>query len=324
MRRVISWLTEYSYRKAWLVLIAVVLIVGFGAFTFTRVRQELIPDIQFPLLTVIVQAPGSQPDDVVRTVTTPIEQATAGIPGLKSTESTSIAGLSVILLNFEFGTDLDRAETLLKEQLDTAQLPPTATTSVLTFDPASIPIVTLSLQGDLNPAQLATIAQTQVVPALANLDGVASVEVVGGALTEILVTLDRQQMLDAGVSYDQVAAALRANNVILPSGQLQTGDTTLPIQTVAVLSSVDTIRQVGIQTPAGSTVSLGSIAQVTEAPAAATGVSRTDGQPSVSIRVVKEQDANTVEVAHAVIDEAEAIQPTLPAGVSLTVAEDLS
>ncbi|MGE0540762.1 MAG: efflux RND transporter permease subunit [Dehalococcoidia bacterium] len=322
MRSAVTWLTDFSYRKAWLVIVAVVLVLGYGIYSMTRVNQELIPDIEFPLITVVAQAPGSQPDDVVRTVTAPIEAVTSTLPGLKSTETTSVAGLSVTVLNFEYGTDLEKAEQQIREQLAGARLPQTVTTDVITFDVTQLPVVTFAVQGDLSQSQLTQIAQTQIVPALSALDGVASIEVAGGTATEVVVALDHQKMLDAGLSYEQVAAALRANNVILPSGQLQTGDTVVPLQTVAVLTSLDAIRAIGIPSAGGSVVSLGSIATVTEAPAASTGINRTNGQPSVGISVLKTQDSNTVAVAHAVTDELAAIEGFLPDGVTVTAAFD--
>ena len=329
MRRVVSWLTEYSFRNALLVLVAVVLVVGFGGFTFTRVREELLPDIAFPVLTVVARSPGGQPQDIVQTVTTPIESAVAGLPGLKKTSSTAVSGLGVTMLSFDYGTDLDGAEAALRQAIAGAQLGTNVSTSILKFDVSMIPIVVFSLQGDLSQAELYALAQSQVVPNLTKLDGVASVSVNGGALTEVVVTLDRQKLLDSGLTYDQVAQALQANNVILPSGQLATGDTVLPLQTVAVYKSLDDIRSIGVRpTPAAGAsagvVRLGDIATVTEAPAASTGASRTDGQPAVSIQVVKEKDANTVQVAHEVTSELKNVEPTLPQGASITVFFDQS
>ncbi|MCJ7490933.1 MAG: efflux RND transporter permease subunit, partial [Dehalococcoidia bacterium] len=183
---------------------------------------------------------------------------------------------------------------------------------------------TFSLQGDLSQADLYQLAQSQVVPNLTKLDGVASVSVSGGALSQVVITLDRQKLLDSGLSYDQVAQGLQANNVILPSGQLATGDTVLPVETVAVYKSLDDIRSIGIRTtptagvPA-TVVCLGDIATVAEASAAPNGASRTDGQPAVSIQVVKAKDANTVQVAHEVTAELDKIKPALPQGASFSV-----
>lgn len=97
MRRIVSWLTEYSYRKAWLVILAVLLVIGYGGYTFTQVDQELIPDIEFPIMTVIAQSPGTQPEQVAQNVVAPIEAATADLEGLNGTESTSVSGQAVIL-----------------------------------------------------------------------------------------------------------------------------------------------------------------------------------------------------------------------------------
>jgi HAE1 family hydrophobic/amphiphilic exporter-1 len=328
VRRLVSWLTEYSYRKALLVLVAIVLVVGFGGFTFTRVREELLPDIALPVLTVVAQSPGGQPQDIVQTVTTPIESAVAGLPGLKRTSSTAVSGLGVTTLSFDYGTDLNGAEAAVRQAIASAQLGTNVSTSILKFDVSSIPVVIFSLQGDLSQAELHTLAQSQVVPNLTNLDGVGSVSVSGGALNEIVVSLDRQKLLDSGLTYDQVAQALQANNVILPSGQLSTGDSILPLQTVAIYKSLDDIRNIGIATaPAAgpaSVVRLSDIATVAEAPAALTGASRTGGQPAVSIQVVKEKDANTVQVAHEVTNELKKIEPTLPQGASITVFFDQS
>ena len=329
MRRVVSWITEYSYRKAWLVLVAIVLVVGFGAFTITRVREELIPDIDFPMITVIARSPGDQADNMAQTVTTPIESAVAGLPGVEETSSTSVSGLSVTILSYDYGTDLNSAETAVKEALADTRLGPNVSTSILTFDISMIPVVMFSLQGDLSQADLYQLAQSQVVPNMTDLDGVASVSVNGGALSQVVVTLDRQKLLDSGLTYDQVAQALEANNVILPSGELATGDTILPVETVVVYKSLDDIRNIAILTTSASgtpasVVRLGDIATVAEASAVPNGASRTDGQPAVSIQVTKAKDANTVQVAHEVTAELDKIKPALPKGASFSVFFDES
>jgi hydrophobic/amphiphilic exporter-1 (mainly G- bacteria), HAE1 family len=329
MRRVVSWLTEYSYRKALLVLVAVVLVVGFGAYTITRVREELLPDISFPVITVIARSPGDQPQDIAQTVTTPIESAVSGLPGVRKTSSTAVSGLGVTMLSYDYGTDLNSAETAVNKALADAHLGSNVSTSILKFDISMIPIVMFSLRGDLSQAELYQLAQSQVVPNLTDLDGVASVSVNGGALSQVVVTLDRQKLLDSKLTYDQVAQALQANNVILPSGQLATGDTVLPVETVAVYKSLDDIRNIGILTEpvAGSppgVVRLGDIATVAEASAAPNGASRTDGQPAVSIQVGKAKDANTVQVAHRVTAELDKIKPALPQGASFSVFFDES
>ncbi|HYI13920.1 MAG TPA: efflux RND transporter permease subunit [Thermomicrobiales bacterium] len=322
MSRLVSWITEQAYRRAAIVIIAVVLLLFYGTYTLTTVRQELIPDIEFPLATVIVQSPGDQPDQIANNVIAPIEAATSGATGLNSTESTSVAGLGVILYSFEFGTSLEDIERELQDALDATQLGPDVQASVLTFDPASFPIFIFDLQGDLSESELLQVANTQVVPELTNLEGVATVEVVGGAIDEVHITLDRAALLERGISYDQVAGALQANNVILPSGQLPSGDALLPIETISILNSIDTIRAIAIPAADGSLVTIGDLGTVEIAEGTPVGYSRTDGQPSISIRVTKTKDANTVEVSERVVDALDEIEDDLPAGASISIFEN--
>lgn len=322
MRRIVSWLTEFSYRKSWVIILAVLLVTGYGAYTFTRVNQELIPDIEFPVMVLTVQSPGDQPDQVAQNAIAPIEAATAGIDGLNATESTSVSGFGVILYSFEFGTSVDAAEAAVREELANVPLGPEVTTNTLTFDPTLLPVVTFDLQGELSQAELTQIAQTQIVPELSNLDGVASVEVIGGALDQVVITLDRSAMLDQGITYDQVAGTLQANNVILPSGQLQTEGATLPLQTISVYQNLDDLRNLPITTAEGTQIPLSDIATVEEAAGTSVGRTRTNGEPSVSIRVTKLKAANTVDVAHSVTDTLDEIEPTLPEGASIQIFEN--
>jgi HAE1 family hydrophobic/amphiphilic exporter-1 len=299
-----------------------VVILVFGIITFTRVKQELIPDIQFPIFTVIAQSPNSPPDELAATTTSRIESAAASLDGFRSTQSTVVDGLSVTLINLEFGSSIDAAEQQMNESLAAAGIPDSVTTSILKFDVSLLPVVDLSLEGNLSQSELTTIAQQQIVPALSSLDGVGAVDVVGTALNEVAITINRDQMLAAGLTFDGVAAALAANNVVIPSGTLATADTTIPVETVAVYRSLDEIRATGIRAADGRTVRLDSIAAVEVRESPATGRNRTNGQPAIGISVAKTQDANTVTVAHAVIDELDRLEATLPAGVSITIFQD--
>ena len=323
MGRIVSWVTEYSYRKAWLVILAVVMVVGFGGYTITQVQQELIPDIEFPQLTIIAVAPEGQPGDIAAAVTIPIENATGRIEGLKSTESTTVAGLSVVTLQFPFGQDLNAAEQAVQDALVSARLAPDVSTSILKFDPSILPIVTFSVRGDLSQSELLAIAQNDVIPELRAIDGVASAEVVGGAVQEIVVTLDRAAMLDAGVTYDNVATALQSNNVILPSGDVATEGTVVPLDVVAVFSTLDDIRSVVVAGPDGPVV-LSEIATVEVSESTSVGSARTDGQPAVAIRVAKEKNANTVTTAHAVTDRLEELDEVINEAATIDVFEDQS
>ena len=322
MSRLVSWITEYSYRKAWLVVVVVLAVAGYGLYTVFNVRQELIPDIEFPLVTVIVQVPDSQANDISQSVTVPLEERLKALDGVKSMESTTVAGLALISLEYDFGSDLDAAENDIQAVVDSTRLPAASASTILTFDPTLLPIVDFSLQGDLSTAELLTIAQRDVVPELESIDGVASVSIVGGAAREVLVSLDAAAFVASGLTYNQITQALADNNVLIPSGEITANGTRLPIETVVTYQSLDDIRGLQLRAPDGSTVVLGDIATIDEGQASSTGVTRADGQSAVAIRVTKEKSANTVETSHAVTDALKEAEANLPAGASLTVFQD--
>lgn len=301
---------------------AVLLVTVYGIYTVLNVKRELIPDIEFPQVTVIVQAPDSQASDITQSVTAPLEERLESLDGVKSMQSTTIAGLALITLEYDFGSNLGAAVDDVQGVIDTTRLPSTSVSSILTFDPTLLPIVDFSLQGDLSTAELLTIAQRDIVPKLEGIDGVASVSIVGGAAREVLVSLDARELLASGVTYNQVTQALSDNNVLLPSGQITANGARLPLETVVLYQSLDDIRALRLRAADGSSVTLGDIATVEEQQADSTGVTRADGQPAVAIRVTKEKSANTVETSNEVTDALDEIEASLPAGASLTIFQD--
>lgn len=322
MSRLVSWITEYSYRKAWIVLAVVVAVVGFGLYTITTVRQELVPDIDFPQITVVVELPNSQATDLVTSTTAPLEGRLQSVDGVNSVESTTIAGLSIISLMYDYGEDLEGAEAEVRQALTDVRLPVEAKTTIFRFDPSILPIIEFSVRGEKSTSELYAIARQQVLPELQALDGVAGVQVVGGSVREILVTLDAAALLDNDISYETVTGALRANNVLIPSGQVVSGGVAVPLETVAIYKSVDDVRAVPVPAGEGRTIPLGDLATVEDVQAAATGITRADGAPAVGIRVTKEKTANTVEVSNSVTDKLEEIAPQLPAGVETPIFQD--
>lgn len=322
MSRLVSWFTELSYRRAGFVVAAIVLVLVGGSWSATRINQELLPDVQFPIVVVVAQVPDGQPDEVVRNTVAPIEAATSSLPDLQSTQSVVVQGLGVVLLEFDFGVPLDETEDLVNEQLNALQFPEGVETSLLMFDPSTFPVVIATLEGNLSDRELLDLANGTVVPRLNEIDGVGSVDIVGGTIREVAVELDRESLVDAGFSYPQLRDVLAGSNVILPAGAAVGEGGAVPLEAVAVLTSIDDLQEVRIPTPDGESVRLGDIATVSERDSAPTGVNRANGNPSVGIQVTKTQDANTVSVAHEVIAVYDDLAPELPAGVQIDVIED--
>jgi len=209
----------------------------------------------------------------------------------------------------------------IEENLGAATLPQGVepTVGAFNFSAAPIVIASVSAQGDTDLEGAAEIARAEILPELQSLPGVATVDLAGGLEDRLVVTLDPELLAEAGVSSQQVAGALQANNLTLPGGELPVDGARIPVSTIGRFASVDEIENlvVGARTPATPTeapspITLGDLGSVELASLATTGFGRTNGQPAVTISVGKTSTANTVSVADAVeeaLDEIEARHP---------------
>ena len=312
-------------------LIAAALFVG-GLFAWGQLKSELLPDIDFPIVTVITPLPGASASDVQEQVTKPVERAIATAPRLSTTQSTSTAGVSIVVGTFTYGTDIKETVSTVQSALDRAGLPQAATPQVTTLNINAFPVIqaSVSTTDGQDPGQ---IVRDSVAPALATVPGVARVDVAGGSQQRVLVNLDPAKLGAAGVSVQQVTGVLQANDLTIPSGSIVSDGTSLPVTTSATFKNVDEIRKlvVGYTTPtpapsAAATppqpIRLADLGTVALAPDPSAGVARTDGEPSVTISIIKATDANTVDVSHGVTAKIAELQASLGSNVRITVLFD--
>jgi len=306
-----SWITKVALKKRWLTLLIAALFTGASIWAIFTMKMELFPDIDLPMTTVITIYPQAQPDEVMEKVTIPIEDATSNIPELRHTSSTSSRGRSFVFLQFEYGTDMDKANQTIADNLEKLDFPAEVTNlgatvpglsanpQVIPINMNMIPVVTLNLGGDVPVEELKQIADEQILPRLSQIEGVFDISVTGGSGVKVLVSPDLDSLTQHGVSMGHLAAALA-------SEEFQS------------LESVeDTILR-----PDGLVLS--QVADVSAGLAPGTSISRTNGKPSISINISKEASANTVTTANAVLDEAESISKGLPAGMELVTILDQS
>jgi hydrophobic/amphiphilic exporter-1 (mainly G- bacteria), HAE1 family len=311
----LSWLTDISLRRATVLVVVVVALFAAGILAATQIKLELYPDIDFPAMTVVTTYPGASPQDVTDDVSRPMEQAASTLAGLKRMESVSSEGLSILLLEFGFGTDMDKQEQDLSKRLSSVAFPSTVSDPRITLiNPQLIPVSELSLKGDISLDALESIAEEKVVPALTKLDGVLQVEVIGGSVPQVDVVLDPDKLRRAGLSSQSVAAAIQAGNTAIPSGSLTTGDKTVPLRTLSNVATLEDLSNLVVGMPRASEsenpvpVLLKDVARVSLGSSPSAGAARTDGQPSVAIHVSKSPEANTVQVANRVNSEVKRLQ----------------
>ena len=227
-----SWLTKIALRNRSIVGLAVLAVLLFGAFAITGLKQELIPDLTFPYLTVFTVAPGSSPKDVERTITTPLEQAVKATSGVKAFDSFSNDGVSIITIEYEFGTDMQEKEAEVQQAISGVQamLPATAqapAVAALNFN--SMPVIQLAVSSDLPAEQLAALLGTRVVPRLQAIDGVQAVTLSGVQQMQLEIRLDPEKVAALGVDPTQIATAVTQANVTTGAGTVTSGSIVYPV-----------------------------------------------------------------------------------------------
>jgi HAE1 family hydrophobic/amphiphilic exporter-1 len=303
---------------------ACVALVGF--FSFSRLKLDLMPNIEFPVVAIITTYNGAGPEAVEQLVTRPIEQAMASVQGVEKMTSTSQHGTSLVMVNFAWGSNMDIAEQDVRKNLEVfadERLPDDAGNPLIfAFDPSMQPVVFMTVNAPGTPDKVRRLADDEIVPYLSRIDGVAAAEVMGGVKRQIQVRVDPDWLQAYGVAATQVVSALRMANVLIPGGRIDQGNLDLNIATDAEFETVDEIRDVVVGQRGGNPIRVRDVAEVADTFEELTHVVLADGQPAVMVAVRKQSDANTVQVVRRVMTALDELDAKLPKEVELVALFD--
>ncbi len=351
-----SRLSEFAVakRSVTLLLAGALFIAGIAAWG--SLKQELLPDIEFPVITVIAPLPGAGAADVADQVAKPIERAISGVPRLENLQSTSANSIALVVAQFSYGTNVKETRSAIEQNLQSAGLPSSVTpqVSALNINASPVIIASVAATSENGLADAADVAETDIVPALLALDGVASVDLTGGEVQRVTITLDPAKLAATGITDQQVTGVLTANNLTIPSGEVRSDGSKVSVSTIAAIGSIDEIKGlvVGVKSPAAATpgagasavpgasaapvapaaptpVTIGDLGTVALEGVATTGYARTGTpaagvNPALSLSVSKTSNANTVEVADAVTAKLNELGKQHTDAVSITIVSDLS
>ena len=300
-----TWLTRAAVdRRSVTILLAAGLFI-FGVIAWGSLKQELLPDVSFPVATVIAPFPGASAEDVADQVVAPIERAVQSVSGIDQVRSTSANSIGFITAQFEYGTDVDEATAAMEEAIASLTLPEGVDPAVSALNLNASPVVIAAISSETATlSELGQIASDQIVPELEGISGVGDVEITGGLEDEVTITLDPVALAQSGIAYPQIQAALAASSVTIPAGELPSEDESIPVTVIGEIATTDEleaivvgVNQAGeVPTP----VTLGDLATVETVERATTGYARINGQEALSLTVSKTSSANTVEVSQAV------------------------
>lgn len=323
-----SWLTGLSLVNRSIVGLAVVAAILFGAFAITSLKEELMPDLTFPYVTVFAVAPGISASDVERSVTTPLEHAIKTTSGIKEYDSFSNDGMSIITIEYEFGTDIDAKQTELQQAISTVRNLPQSVQppEVAALNFGSMPVMQLAVSSTLPPQELAGLLNTQVVPRLQEIPGVQAVTLSGVQEMQLQIRLRPAVVARFGVTPQAIATAVQQANLTAGAGTIASGSLVYPVTVSASAQTVTALGRVVIapSTATGSPVTLGELADLRIAPAPPSAITRTNGKPTIGISVSKASSGNTIDIADAIAEKLPEIADNLGGQATITTVIDQS
>jgi HAE1 family hydrophobic/amphiphilic exporter-1 len=311
------WISNVSIRRPVFATMLIASFMVFGVVSMTRLGIDLFPDVNFPFVNISVVYPGAAPEEVETLVTRPIEDAVAGINGVKrvvssSTESQAFVGLE---LRLEIDAQAAAAEVREKVAAIRSRLPQEIEDpTIARFDIGSLPIMAFAVGSSQRSDVTRRQVEDDLKPLLEQIDGVAAVEVNGGDVREIQVELDAGRLDALGLPVAVVAEKLAAENLDLPGGQMRQPRQTIALRTKGEFASVDEIEDVILRSELGSTVRVRDVGRVVDGFEERTSTTRLDGIDAVSFSIKKQSGANTASIAdrvHATLDRVRAAFPAL-------------
>ncbi|GLY02621.1 efflux RND transporter permease subunit [Actinoplanes sp. NBRC 101535] len=311
-------LSRISIANRKLVALIAVLIAGLGWYAATSLKQQLLPDLSFPAVTVVTSYPGAGPEVVEQQVTMPIEDAVANLSGVESMTSTSAQGSATVLLMFDYDTDIDDAAGEVEQAVSklSARLPQDAEPQVLTGSTGDMPTMVLAATSDGSLPALATALNDKVVPALRGVDGVNDVSVSGTRDKIVSVTPESPATTQA------IVAALGNLGGTSSAGAITNNGKDLSLAVGTSVTSLDQVKDLWVSTGSGKPAQLGDLADVTLTDAPATSITRTDGKPSLGVSLTMDHGGSSSTISDAVRDQLPDLETALGAGATLTVVAD--
>lgn len=321
-------LTELAVRRPVFTMIIYVAVTLFGMYALHKLPLDLYPEIENPVISVVITYPGASSWDVEEKITKPMEKGLGILTGLKEIRSKSLEGVSVIFLRFTFDTNLDEAANDVRSAIDwvTKALPDGLDRPILfKFNTAYMPIYFGALISDLTDTTKERIyLDDHVVQALQAVPGVGAVQLFHVAAEEVHVDLKLAELEKRGLAPSQINQAIAVANVAMPAGKVDDGTYELPVRVPAEFRTVDEIADLVVGFYEGRPVHLRDVAEVSLAHHELPNIATLNGRSIAVFMVQKQSGANTVEIARAVRERIAEIEPELAKGIKFVKIFDAS
>jgi HAE1 family hydrophobic/amphiphilic exporter-1 len=337
-------LTRLAISRPLAILMLLVGIVLMGAVSYTKMKVDRFPAISFPAVFVSISYAGAAPTDIEELIAKPVENAVSGLPGIESITSTSNEGSVSLNVRFVEGSDTNQAAMDVERRISSIRrrLPVDMDAPQVTkADQSAFPIMNIAVSSNRPLSELFDIANDDILPRLQSVDGVADVQISGGLQREIQVKIDPAKLRAYGVALATVQTALQRENVSTPSGRVTEGAGSESVRAMASIRSVDELKNIVVVGPGavtttgtganaitaantGRVVRLQDVADVVDTTREQTRLQRFNGSDAVGFSIVKQADANSIQVADNVKAAIATVQRTLPRDVKMQITSDTS
>jgi len=304
-------IAEFSVNRKITTIMLTILVLILGGISFTKLGLEMLPDMNYPVISIITTYEGASSQDVEQTITKTIETAVATVKDIKSLKSESIEGVSLVMVEFNWGTNLDFAAQDLRDMIDQIAdyLPADVSRPlVMKYNLSQMPILMYGATGGKNTYYLRKILDDEVAAKLKTLKGVASVMVMGGDEAEKQIIVDKEKLAHYGISINDVVRVVGAENLNMAAGHIQNRKDEYLLRTIAEYKSNEDIADTPVKiTKTGKTIFVKDIAEVHNGYKEKHYYLRTNRKPTAMFMVSKESGTNTLTVAKRVKKEIETI-----------------
>jgi len=318
------FLADISIKRPVLMTMVIMTFVVIGIFSYSRLGIDLMPEMDFPFVSVVTIYPGAGPEEIETLLNKPIEEEISGVGGVKTIISIAQESISIIFVELELGENVDIRAIDVKDKIDAIRISlpdDIKEPSVQKFEMGASAIIGLSVTGPYTLDKLFYTVDNIIKPELAKIPGIASVDIIGEKEREIEVALSVERLRAYGVSPMQVVMALAKENLNMPAGRIERGRREYTLRMSGEYSTVHEIASTQIQTASGK-IRLNRIAQVSDTFAEQREMARFNGLTSIGLDLIKQSDANTVQVGERVKRTLERLPTQLPDGVKIDVAKD--
>ena len=311
---------ESAVRKPISTVLLFVGVMVFGLFSLSRLSVDQYPEIEIPQISVITMYPGANAADIETNITRVLEDNLNTVNNLKKLTSKSQDNVSMITVEFEYGSDLNEGANEIRDVVSRVQsmLPDEVDyPTIFKFSTSMMPIMMLAVTAEESYPALSKILDDKLVNVLNRVDGVGAVSVIGAPEREVQVNVDPTKLDAYGLTVEQLGQIIAAENVNIPSGTIDIGNNTFNVKADGEFDLSDELRRVVVSNAGGRTVMLTDVAEIRDTLEKATMDERVNGQRGVRVMFQKQSGANTVNIVHEIQRRLPAIEQSLPRDVKM-------